>query len=177
MPAAAAWRWPCSVSPLVTCLFENTMLSAVPAMWLFNHPFSLCETTWSFSLNLCTWVDFVSLGPKCGYDSGLTNESIHSPRPGDGFKDGQVAHPEAMRRSGISAGYPGREANVFPLDSLPAAILPLHRASSWDHLGKNRVKRRRMVTSFGPLGLPYNWNQPILEIFSHMNQHVLFSIH
>lgn len=63
--AAATWCWPCSVS-LLTCLFENTTLSAVPAMWFFNHPFSLCETTWSFSLNLCTWGDFVSLGPRCG---------------------------------------------------------------------------------------------------------------
>lgn len=63
--AAATWCWPCSVS-LLTCLFENTTLSAVPAMWFFNHPFSLCETTWSFSLNLCTWGDFVTLGPKCG---------------------------------------------------------------------------------------------------------------
>ena len=136
---------------LLTCLFENTTLSAVPAMWFFNHPFF---PLWNHLILLS---QFVYLGRFCFSWSQMW---VYDSRPDQwdhsfpwtwwwvqGWSGGPTRGNEI---DGVFAGYSGRETNISPLDSLPAAILPLHRGSSWDHLGKNRVKEGGWWHHLGP---------------------------
>lgn len=109
------------------------------------------------------------------YDLGLANKSSPSPRSSDWFEDGQGAQAGGREIPWHFTGHAGREAHILSTGhALLVATLPLRGASLWNHLGKNRAKRRRTWTSFRPLGQPYNWNQPIPDLCSPINQCILF---
>lgn len=149
----------------VILLLGHTRLSVVPAPSFPPPSFSLGNhLILSFSW-LQGWV----------YDLGLANKSSPSPTSSDWLEDGQGAQAGGREIPQHFAGHAGREAHILSTGhALLAATLPLCGASLWNYLGKKRAKRRRTWTSFRPLGHPYNWNQPIPDLFSPINQCILF---
>lgn len=102
---------PPAVGPgLLSCFFERTMLSTVPATQLCT-PFFWGTT----SPSPRTWADFVSSLWGWAYGSGLTNQSPHSPRLGDWFQDSQAGQPVAARCTAFSLGMLGRILAFSPL--------------------------------------------------------------
>lgn len=162
------------LSRSVTLLLGHTMLPVLlhPA---FHHLLSAGKPSDPpLPVHALEWLLFAWL-QRWVYDLDLANQSSPSPTSSDWFKDNQGGPSRGQEVPWHFTGHAGREVSILSTGhELLAATLPLRGVSLWNHLGKSRAKRRRTWTSLRPLGQPYNWNQPMPDLFGSINECILF---